>query len=242
MRGLVEAGWAAREAARRVIEEPAAAVAVLPRSDGDATVAVLDELAARGEDFDVVRLERLLDRAFAVDDPVEAVDEWLMPSLARLGTAWQRGAVTVAGEHFVSAAVLRRLSFAFDQLPHPAQDSPQALVGLARGSRHELGVMAFAMVLRSRGVAVTYLGADLPVESWVDTVRALQPHAVVLGVPTVEDLPAVREAVQALSGAPGCSSEEHTRTGSTGPSGWVTDRVPQPVELARRLSADDLTT
>jgi methanogenic corrinoid protein MtbC1 len=55
------------------------------------------------------------------------------------------------------------------------------------------------MVLRSRGVRVTYLGADLPVESWVDTVRALEPAAVVLAVPTIEDLPAVREAVQAIS-------------------------------------------
>ena len=59
--------------------------------------------------------------------------------------------------------------------------------------------MAFAMVLRSRGINVTYLGADLPVESWVDTVRALLPEAVVLAVPTVEDLPAVREAVQAIT-------------------------------------------
>ena len=49
------------------------------------------------------------------------------------------------------------------------------MAGLARGSRHELGVMAFAMVLRSRGVNVTYLGADLPVESWVDTARVLMP-------------------------------------------------------------------
>ena len=60
------------------------------------------------------------------------------------------------------------------------------LVGLARGSRHELGVMGFAMVLRSRGVQVTYLGADLPVEAWVETVRELGPDAVVLAVPTVD--------------------------------------------------------
>lgn len=201
MRDLVDAGWAPREAARRVIEAPSGAVGVLPRQEQDSPLARVDELAACGEDFDVIRLERLLDEAFALADPATVVDEWLMPSLVRLGMAWQRGAVTVAGEHFVSAAVLRRLSLAFHQVPHPARDSPRAVVGLARGSRHELGVMAFATVLRSHGVAVTYLGGDVPVESWVDTVRALEPHAVVLSVPTVEDLPAVREAVQALSGS-----------------------------------------
>ena len=184
-----------------MLEEPAAAVAALPRQEvaEGSPLSQVDELAACGEDFDVVRLEGLLDKAFAQADLAEVVDEWLMPSLVRLGVAWQRGSVSVAGEHFVSAAVLRRLSLAFHQLPHPAADSPSAVVGLAKGSRHELGVMAFSVVLRSRGVAVTYLGGDLPVESWVDTVRAVSPDAVVLSAPTVEDLPAVREAVQAIS-------------------------------------------
>jgi DNA-binding transcriptional MerR regulator len=197
MRDLVDSGWSPREAARRVLDEPAGGVSVLPGADSP--LSRHDELAACGEDFDVVRLESMLDKAFAEADLAVAVDEWLMPSLVRLGEAWQRGTVSVAGEHFVSAAVLRRLSQAFHQLPHPDDGAPRVMVGLARGSRHELGVMAFAMVLRSRGVRVTYLGADLPVESWVDTVRALEPAAVVLAVPTIEDLPAVREAVQAIS-------------------------------------------
>ncbi|HSU01262.1 MAG TPA: MerR family transcriptional regulator [Nocardioides sp.] len=198
MRDLVDAGWAPREAARRVLDEPTGVATTAPW-DEEAPLSLHDALAACGADFDVVRLEGLLDQAFAEADLAVVVDGWLMPSLVRLGEAWQRGTVTVAGEHFVSAAVLQRLSLAFHQLPHPAPGAPRAVVGLARGSRHELGVMAFAMVLRSRGVAVTYLGSDLPVESWVDTVRAIEPAAVVLSVPTVEDLPAVREAVQAIA-------------------------------------------
>ena len=58
--------------------------------------------------------------------------------------------------------------------------------------------MAFSLVLRSRGVAVTYLGGDLPLEAWIGTVRLVSPTAVVLAAPTVEDLPAVREVVEAL--------------------------------------------
>ena len=201
MRDLVDAGWSPREAARRVIEQPAGSVTAVPREDppADSPLALVDELTACAEAFDVVRLESLLDKAFAEAELAVAVDEWLMPSLVRLGEAWQRGEVSVAGEHFVSAAVLRRLSQAFHQLPHPPPGAPRVMVGLARGSRHELGVMSFAAVLRSRSISVTYLGADLPVEAWVDTVRAVGPEAVVLGVPTVEDLPAVREAVEAIS-------------------------------------------
>ena len=199
MRDLVDAGWAPRIAARKVLEEPTASASVLPPPVDGSPLSQVDELIGCALDFDVVRLESLIDKAFAQADLVVAVDEWLMPSLVRLGEAWQRGEVSIAGEHFASAAVLRRLAQEFHQLPHPAAGAPTVMVGLARGSRHELGVMAFAMVLRSRGVAVTYLGADLPVEAWIDTARAVAPDAVVLGVPTVEDLPAVREAVQAIS-------------------------------------------
>lgn len=197
MRDLVDSGWAPREAARKVLEDRSGAIAGNAPAPGS-PLSHLDELVTCGQDFDVVRLESTLDKVFAQADLADVVDEWLMPSLVRLGEAWQRGDVTVAGEHFVSAAVLRRLSQAFHQLPHP-DEAPRVLVGLARGSRHELGVMGFALVLRSRGVQVTYLGADLPVEAWVETVRDLAPDAVVLAVPTVEDLPAVREAVQAIS-------------------------------------------
>jgi len=199
MRDLVDAGWAPRIAARKVLEEPTGSASALPPAEEGSPLSHLDELISCALDFDVVRLESLVDKAFAQAELPVVVDDWLLPSLVRLGEAWQRGDISIAGEHFVSAAVLRRLSQEFHQLPHPGAGAPMVMVGLARGSRHELGVMAFAMVLRSRGVAVTYLGADLPIEAWIDTARTVRPDAVVLGVPTIEDLPAVREAVQSIS-------------------------------------------
>ncbi len=237
MRDLVDAGFAPRIAARKVLEEPTTSVSVLPLAQEGSPLAHLDELVSCTRDFDVVRVESLIDKAFAQADLALVVDGWLMPSLARVGEAWQRGEVSIAGEHFVSAAVLRRLAQEFHQLPHPADGAPTVMVGLARGSRHELGVMAFAMVLRSRGVRVTYLGADLPVEAWIDTARAVRPDAVVLGVPTVEDLPAVREAVQAISAiAPVLLGGAHQqRVEGAEPLGHAAGQA--AAELAERLTA-----
>jgi DNA-binding transcriptional MerR regulator len=200
MRDLVDAGWSPRDAARRVIEGVATQASYATTTAAVPDVRT-DALARCAEDFDADELERVLDAGFSATDTAELVDGWLLPSLVRLGEAWQQGRVTVAGEHFVSAAVYRRLARAFDDLPPAPSGAPAVIVGLARGSRHELGVLAFALVLRSRGVAVTYVGGDLPVEAWVGTTRRLQPLAVVLAVPIVEDLPAVREVVHALSGS-----------------------------------------
>jgi hypothetical protein len=197
MRDLVDAGWSARDAARQVLAGTAT-TSPRPVADGDA-VGDLDALTRCAVGFDALGLHRLLDEELASGEPAEVVDGWLLPSLVRLGEAWARGEVTVAGEHFASAAVHRRLSRLYDEVPPAAVDAPRVVVGLARGSRHELGVLAFAVVARSRGLDVTYLGSDLPVEAWVATARAVVPGAAVIGVPLVEDLPAVRELAAALS-------------------------------------------
>ncbi len=199
MRTLVDAGWSAHEAAQHVVHDVSAAEADVPRPEEPSTDARALELVRCAADFDVPALEWLLADAFADDDYVSAIDGWLMPSLVNLGKAWQGGDITVAGEHFVSSAVHRRLAHAFQSLPTVTPTGPRVVAGLARGSRHELGVLAFSLVLRSRGVSVTYLGGDLPVEAWIGTVRLIAPSAAVLAAPTVEDLPAVREAVEALA-------------------------------------------
>jgi DNA-binding transcriptional MerR regulator len=198
MRSLVDNGWSAHEAARHVVDDAASAEAEIPRPEVLSSDARVNELVACAADFDAPRLETVLAEVFADDDVVSVVDEWLLPALVRLGKGWQRGEVTVAGEHFVSAALHRRIAHAFQALPPAPGDGPRVVVGLARGARHELGVLAFALVLRARGVPVTYLGADLPLEAWVSTVRLIGPSAVVLAAPTIEDLPAVRELAEAL--------------------------------------------
>lgn len=206
MRSLVEAGWGAQEAARRVLADAAAAEAEVDRPGQTPYQDRFETFVRCAQDFDVARLERLLARGFAGPehapgtDPdfVAIVDDWLMPSMVHLGEAWQRGRVTVAGEHFVTGAVHHRIAQAFSSLPAAPEGAPRVVVGLARGARHELGVLAFALVLRAQGVAVTYLGGDLPIDAWVGAVRLIAPRGVVLAVPTLEDLPAVRETTEAL--------------------------------------------
>ena len=119
-----------------------------------------------------------------------------MPAAAALGDAWAAGRVTVAGEHAASAALGRRLAGAFEAAARV--DGRPVVVGLPPGSRHELGALAFATALRRRGVAVLYVGADVPVASWLDVRARLQPRLLVVGVVTADDRAAAVEVVAAL--------------------------------------------
>lgn len=158
-----------------------------------------DQLVAAAQSLDPVLLDRTLDQAFAAGSFEQVVDGWLMPALTQIGVAWTQGRLDVAGEHFVSGAVHRRLAHSFEAAGGRA-GAPVVVVGLPPGSFHQLAVLAFATVLRRQGMDVRYLGPDVPTDSWVRTVTQLRPDAVVVGVPTTLDVDSATEVAAALRG------------------------------------------
>jgi MerR family transcriptional regulator, light-induced transcriptional regulator len=206
MRRLVDDGWTPAAAAAHVIsvreggedmrDTPAPVVPDLPLVNPEGPDLV-EELLDAASSVDQVAIESVLDRALALG-PFEAVtDGWLMPALRALGDAWASGRVDVAGEHAASYAVMRRLSSSFAAAASLTR-GPRVVVGLPAGSYHELGALAFATAVRRRGLAVVYVGADLPVDSWRRAVSAFPTSMAVLGVTTSEDRSLATETAEAL--------------------------------------------
>jgi MerR family transcriptional regulator, light-induced transcriptional regulator len=198
MKVLVLAGWSTRDAAERVrVVGDQPVVDGLMAGQGIDTDHQTGVLAALALDLDPQAIDEALDREFG-RAPFEVVaDGWLMPSLVELGAAWQAGRVSIGGEHLVTASVLRRVAALFDASP-ASTDGPLILAGLPGGSRHEIGVLAFATLLRRAGANVRYLGGDLPTTSWVESSSQTKPAAIVLGVATMSDVIAARDAINAL--------------------------------------------
>lgn len=201
MRVLVESGVPARRAAA-LAQEPLAdqpeATERQTRDRENSPLADHDALVRIAARFDPVALQQALDEVFAYASVERVIDDWLMPSLAVLGAAWESGDVDVAGEHFVTAAVMRRLAALFEAT---GARGPRVLVGLPPQSRHELPVLAFAVCLRRVGVDVVYLGADVPLASWAEVVGASAPHAAVIAAAHSGDLDAAAATVEALRDA-----------------------------------------
>jgi DNA-binding transcriptional MerR regulator/methylmalonyl-CoA mutase cobalamin-binding subunit len=195
MSTLINAGWSAAQAAERVKQsdgedhaDPAPADSAFPSTE------VLVEAATQ---MDGALLTAALDEAFALAGFEHTVRAWLLPAIVEVGRAWEEGRITIAGEHFVTAALQRRVSTAYEasgvsSLP------PRVLVGLPARCRHELGALTFATLARRQHVATRYLGEDLPPEEWVRAVEALRPAAVVVVCPTATDVAPARETVTLL--------------------------------------------
>ena len=204
MRALVDAGWSAKQAAERVTGATETELDTLTGaaqagvSDGTDPVRAFVDGAAR---IDAVQIERTLDDMFAVGTFERIVEDRLYPALEALGDGWARGDVDVAGEHAASAAVVRRLSMAFEAAGTSANGRGAVLVGLPPGSRHEIASLAFATAARRAGLPVVYLGADVPVASWVAAVERTGARAVAFGVVMDDDVAFADQVVGALRAA-----------------------------------------
>ena len=216
MRQLIAHGWTANQAAQRVRESSDAEVAALseplvPAGTSEAAVpasddgamdrtaagALVDRLVGAAQVLDAARLEEALDEAFGSTRFEVAADEVIMPALRAIGDAWERGEISVAGEHAASHAILRRLAMAFEAAGTLDREPP-VLVGLGPKTRHELGALAFAVTARRAGLPVLYLGPDLPIESWIAAATGRNAPAAVIGVPTRSDVRAASAVLTAL--------------------------------------------
>ena len=148
--------------------------------------------------YDSRALESALDVVFAAASFEYVVDEWLVSAMNPVGEGWSDGSLDVAQEHFISAAVMRRIAAIF-AASSSAGNGAEVVIGLAPGATHEIATLAFATMLRRAGLRVTYLGADLPTPSWLQAVRTIRPAAVIIGAPRTTDADAAAEVISALA-------------------------------------------
>jgi DNA-binding transcriptional MerR regulator/methylmalonyl-CoA mutase cobalamin-binding subunit len=206
MRGLLDRGWTASEAARAIGAGEVAVddVAIDPPPGPGPTVSaatahrgrVIERFVAAAESTSSAETEAAIDEILASGSFEVVVDDLLLPAAAAIGESWAAGRMSVAAEHAASAAISRRLAAAFQAAA--AANRSSVLVGLPPGSRHELGALAFAVALRRRGIGVMYLGSDVPVDAWVDIAHRTKARAAVIGVVTAADQAPAAAVVDAL--------------------------------------------
>lgn len=191
MAALVADGWAPRDAAAEVRRRGA--------DPGSTRTPPRDphlELTRAAAALDAELVTRILDEQFALGDFETVVGQWLMPALDRIGREWATGRLSVAGEHLVANAVLRRLSAAYEAAG--ARPGRPVVVGAPPGALHELGLLAFAVACRRTGLPTLYLGAEVPLDAWVEAVGTAGARAVVTSVPRRRDVAHVRQVVDLL--------------------------------------------
>jgi methanogenic corrinoid protein MtbC1 len=161
--------------------------AVAPKTSAELRDAFVD--AAR--ESDVEALGRLVEHALALASLDEALTKVLAPALVEIGERWSEGELTVAQEHLASSAVRSALQ----QLLADARAGVRgvAVLACAPGERHEIGLMMLAVLLRSDGWQVAFLGADTPLEDALELATTIGASALCLSAATPKTADGARE-------------------------------------------------
>jgi len=128
---------------------------------------------------DEARAGDLLQQMLALFDLTTICAGIITPALVEIGEAWYNGQIRITTEHFASAYLRGKLLSIMQSYPM-RRGAPYVLVGCAPGEQHEIGSLMFALLLRSYGLRIEYLGPDIPIEDLVDYASYEHPQLIVM--------------------------------------------------------------
>jgi signal transduction histidine kinase/ActR/RegA family two-component response regulator len=127
------------------------------------------------------------------------------PCQRELGRLWQSGRITVAQEHYCTAATQLIMSQLAPRLFLAERNGRWAVIACAAGEAHEVGPRMVADLLELAGWDTIYLGASVPVGG---IVRALTEHradVLAISATMAYHLPAVIDLIAAVRAEPACA-------------------------------------
>ncbi|OMP77036.1 MerR family transcriptional regulator [[Flexibacter] sp. ATCC 35208] len=90
----------------------------------------------------------------------------IFPFFRRIGIMWQIGTINPAQEHFISNLIRNKIIVATERITRAVNQAlGTALLFLPENELHEIGLLFFNYILRSRGFKTIYLGQSVPYES-----------------------------------------------------------------------------
>ena len=148
--------------------------------------------------LDTAAIDQECARLAAVMPPVELVQDVLLPALRDVGDAWNARPGGMAREHVISATV-RHLLGSFLRLYARRESAVRLLFATPAGDRHEIGILAAAMLAANHGLAISYIGPDLPAREIIEAVKAARAQVLVLGLTLARRAPQVARELNAIS-------------------------------------------
>ena len=129
--------------------------------------------------------------------------ELITPAQYRVGEMWERGEISVAGEHLATAVNSFVASACYTPLARSTSGGARALVACTPGEMHELGPRMLADLLECDGWDVDFYGSSMPVRDLVGAIRERQPRVVGLSTALVLHLGSVKSTITAIREALG---------------------------------------
>lgn len=136
-------------------------------------------------------------------DPLELVDE-AREGLEEVGEKFECGDFFLmelmrAAQIFKAAAEI--LNPAIQEKYGGVSTKGKVLIGTVAGDIHDLGKNIVKIILECRGVEVVDLGVDVPVESFVEKIKEVEPDVVGMSALLTASIPQMKATIEAIEEA-----------------------------------------
>jgi len=108
--------------------------------------------------------EASLDTYIAHKGIEKAVNNVIFEFLERVGLLWQTSHINPAQEHLVINIIRQKLILGIEKLPKPINYKKNVVLFSPEGEFHEISLLFLYFMLKSNGIKVTYLGANVPLK------------------------------------------------------------------------------
>ncbi len=125
---------------------------------------VVNELIHNMIDLNLEQFEVILDSYISAKGIEKTITQIIFPFLERIGILWVTNHINPAQEHLVTNIVRQKIIVGIEHTQPVLQINKTLLLFLPEGEHHELGLLFMFYLLKSRGLKVIYLGANVPLK------------------------------------------------------------------------------
>lgn len=126
------------------------------------------------------------------------------PCQREIGRLWQINQISVAQEHYCTAATQLIMSQLYPRLFSGPRNGRTLVATCIAGDLHEIGVRMVSDLFELDGWDTYYLGANTPLPSILQTVRETQAHALAISATILPHLRQVDQLIAMVRAAPEC--------------------------------------
>jgi methanogenic corrinoid protein MtbC1 len=126
-------------------------------------------------DMQLDDVESLLD-AYIMPRGIEnTIIQIIFPFLERIGILWITNQINPAQEHLITNIIRQKLILGIESCSSKSSTKKSFLLFLPEGEHHELGLLFTHYLLKSRGIKVIYIGANVPIDDVLYVAKCMKP-------------------------------------------------------------------
>jgi DNA-binding transcriptional MerR regulator len=137
---------------------------------------IINELIHQMVDLDLDAFEETLDNYIMARGIEKTITQIIFPFLEKIGLLWITNHVNPAQEHLVTNIIRQKLIVGIESTSSRLMSDRVLVLFLPEGEHHELGLLFAYYLLKSRGVKVWYLGANVPLKDLEYVTAIKKPH------------------------------------------------------------------